>query len=119
MATPNLTTEVTAYVDFPIVEEKSYNTQAHIFEDDQSIGYQDETAKHVIYTLKYTNQSDAQKASFEAFFDARLGQYSTFYWNHPRTGEVDIKVRFLESKVNFSCDSPVTWSWSVKIRKVL
>ena len=119
MATPNLTTECTAFPTPPYGDEQSYSTSVIFFEDDASQVYRSGTTKHREIRLSYENQSDSEKASFEAFFNARGGQYEVFYWNNIRTGETDIKVRFLEDKVEYKAASARTWNWIVTLKKVL
>jgi len=120
MASPNLTTECTAVPQFPVKRKISYDVETTVFEDDASQARKVSDTKHQRpIKLVYAAQSDSEKASFEAFFDARKGRYEVFYWNDTRTGETDIKVRFVESAVEFSADGPRTWSWSVQLEKVL
>ncbi len=118
MATPNLTTEVTAVPQFPLENPVKYNLKQLFFEDDTSQSFLGPSTKHRDYVLKYANQRNSEKASFEAFHDARMADGAFFYWNNGRTGETDIKVRFVEAEVAYQADSPVTYSWSVTLRKV-
>lgn len=118
MASPNLTTECTAVPSFPISHKASYGAQVIYFEDDVSVSFEDTATKHRSFVLVYECQSDSEKASFEAFFDARHGRRDTFYVNFSRTSETDIKVRFDQDEVEFRADGPRTWSWSVKLRMV-
>jgi hypothetical protein len=120
MATPNLTTGCTAVPQFPVKRRMSYDVVVITFEDDATIARKVSDTKHQNpIRLVYAAQSDSEKASFEAFFDARFGAYEFFYWNDTRTGENDIKVRFVESSVEFVADGPRTWSWVVNLQKVL
>ena len=119
MASPNLTTECTAVPQMPFNDRKEYSTETIFFEDDSSQAYQSSLTKHREITLHYENQSDAEKASFEAFWDARLGSYGVFYWNNTRTVEFDIKVKFMDSKIDFVVASARTWNWTAKIKKVI
>lgn len=118
MASPNLTTECTAFPAFPVKRKARYSAEAIYFEDDVSVSYEDDTTKHREFTLVYENQSDSEQASFEAFFDARHGRRDTFYVNFARTSETDIKVRFDQDEVEFTTDNCKTWNWTVKLRKV-
>ena len=119
MATPNLTTEVTAVPQFPLAVPTKFNLKQVFFEDDSSQSFLGATTKHRDFVLKYVNQSNSEKASFEAFHDARMADGAVFYWNNGRTGEVDIKVRFVEAEVDYEAATPVTWQWTVTLRKVI
>jgi len=117
MATPNLTTEVTAFPSFPRKGTFGYSAERLWFEDDASVSYEDTPRKHRRWTLVYENQGDSDLASFVAFFDVCCGKLNTFYWNDFRTGENDIKVAFDQDEVEPQADGARTWSWTVKIRE--
>ena len=129
MALPNLTTPYpgsgtatdycNAVPQMPFDDSKEYSTQVIFFEDDASQAYKGTAEKHREIVLSYQNQSDTEKASFEAFWDARLGSYELFYFNNARTGETDTKVRFKDSKVKFTVSGSRTWNWTVTIKRVL
>ena len=71
------------------------------------------------FTVSYENQSDTEKSSFEAFFDARFAAADTtkgvFYFIDVRQASAEFKVRFATSGVDFEWTGPRTWSWSVKL----
>lgn len=118
MASPNLSTECTATVQLPLPGKSRYGAESIIFDDRSSVSYEDTTARERKFKLRYENQTDAQRASFEAFWDARRAKLGVFYWNHPRTGELDIKVRFDTEEVEFEVASATTWNWSVDLVEV-
>lgn len=119
MASPNLTTECTAIPQFPVKKKVRYDVELTTFEDEATQSRKVSDTKHVDpIKLVYAAQSDSMQASFEAFFDARKGGYEFFYWNNLRTGENDIKVKFLESAVEFTIDGPRTWAWIVNLLRV-
>jgi hypothetical protein len=136
MALPNLTTlypgsgtptdYCNAIPQFPLVWNSGHDLDLTVFEDDATQARKISDVKHREVKLIYACQSDAEKASFEAFFDARFGLINgvnglatpVFYFNDTRTGENNIMVRFRESKVSYSADGPRTWSWAVTIFQV-
>lgn len=118
MASPNLTTECTAFPHLPMPRPTGYDRDLTAFEDDATQSVLISTTKHREFKLQYRNQSDAQKASFEAFHDARMLDGAFFYFNDIRTGEVDIKVKFREGKPTYNPESVRTWGWDATIFQV-
>lgn len=116
MASPNLTTECTAIPDLPIQQTNDGQVELIVFEDNTAIGRITATALINRITLKYSVQSDAQRASFKSFWESTQGVL--FYWNDVRLGINDILVRWEDSKVMFLTDSIRTSSWTVKLRVV-
>lgn len=119
MSSPNLTTEVTAFPTWPVDVEVTFNVEVIRFEDDSTQAFKTSDTKSRRFKLKYENQSDSEKASFEAFHTARNGAYQTFFFDLGRTGETDIKVRFEDAKISYVSESPRTWSWTCALIMVL
>jgi hypothetical protein len=104
-----------AKVQFPVRRAVKQPVELTVFEDYSTQARKITNVKGQSYELSYASQSDAERASFEAFHDARQGPYQTFYFNDVRYGVNDILVRFSDGDVKYSADGPRTWSWNVKI----
>ena len=110
-----------ATFQFPFVWEAGHDLTLTVFEDDATQSRLTSATKHRKATLVFASQSDAEHTSFETFHDARMNDGLPFFLNFPRTGELNVKVKFdaESSKVKYSCDSPRTWSWTAKVITVL
>jgi len=111
---PNLSdvADCIAFCDFPVVEGPEFQVSVVTFEDGTSQAFKVSDVKLRRFTLTYRNQSDAEKASFVAFYDARFGPFSKFYWTNIVPPEIDLVVRFADEKIKYSRASVRTWNWT-------
>jgi len=107
-----------AVPQMPYDDTSDYSLHQVFFEDDASQSYKSTTSEHREIELVYTSQGDDEKASFKAFFSARMLDGLSFYVNLSRSAETLVKVRFKETKVKFTVTGPRTWAWTVVLKKV-
>ena len=121
---PNLSLECTAVPAFPYTDTREYSVETIYYEDDASQAIVTSATEHREINNRYETQTDAQRASFISFVNTQMTTNwsvwkGVFFWNDPRTGEKDIKVRFKDWKFQYQCDGPTVWSWGAVLVRVL
>lgn len=78
------------------------------------------TRSRPTWTLIYENQTAAELAIFDAFFEAHKGAFASFTWIDPRTS-TEHTVRFVDDSYEASPSqrSLQHWNWKVEVVKVL
>ena len=118
MATPNLTTEVTAQPIFPVETEEDWTAKTIIFDDRTSQAYYIADKHPRRFTLQYSPLSLTDFNSLRNFLIARKGNYEKFYWNYPVLAEVDIPVRLVDNGFKWRLLTPVVWEATVTLEEV-
>ena len=110
---------IAAFASFPVEEAVEYNVEVVRFEDDSTQAFKSSDTKSRKFRLRYESQSYSEMVTFRDFYDAVQGAYIPFTWDHPLTGETEIRVRFDDSKIVYSAGSPRTWDWTCVLVGVL
>lgn len=93
MASPNLTTDVTAKMWISEVVP-DWPAQSTILEDGSSQSYYPVDKKLREWKVSWENMSASDFTSLNNFYDARRGSYEKCYLNDPISGTNDIPVKF-------------------------
>jgi hypothetical protein len=104
--TPNLTTDQTAKYSFPVDEEPDWNEVQLRSIDGTRWGYRRASKKLRKWHFEFPLLTDTDFTSLMAFVDARAGGYERFYFDHPKTGEVDIPVQMVPKSFKTSWFAP-------------
>jgi len=97
--TPNITTEITAPLNFPVEEiERKHGVDVFKYRDGRRQSHRWGTTKLRAWRLSWV-MTDVEWDEFVAFYDARTASENPFYWDNIQTGELDIPVAFRDDQL--------------------